>query len=176
MSELRTNRIVPRHGLVSATGKGGGVIQVVHGSTGTLMSQTTIDTDYDTNLTATITPTRADSKILVMVSQMCTVRCTVAGQYAMNLSLVRTPAGGSSVIIIDGDDGATAMGNFHGRAGTPSSYNEQASMVSLNILDEPATTVAVTYKTTALLSTGNSTMKCQEDGVKSFITLMEVSG
>ena len=176
MSELRTNRIVPRDGLVSATGKGGGVIQVVHGSTGTLMSQTTIDTDYDTNLTATITPTRADSKILVMVSQMCTVRCTVAGQYAMNLSLVRTPAGGSSVIIIDGDDGATAMGNFHGRAGTPSSYNEQASMVSLNILDEPATTVAVTYKTTALLSTGNSTMKCQEDGVKSFITLMEVSG
>ena len=176
MSELRTNRIVPRDGLVSATGKGGGVIQVVHGSTGTLMSQTTIDTDYDTNLTATITPTRADSKILVMVSQMCTVRCTVAGQYAMNLSLVRTPAGGSSVIIIDGDDGATAMGNFHGRAGTPSSYNEQASMVSLNILDEPATTVAVTYKTTALLSTGNSTMKCQEDGVRSFITLMEVSG
>ena len=176
MSELRTNRIVPRDGLVSATGKGGGVIQVVHGSTGTLMQQTTIDTDYDTNLSATITPTRADSKILVMVSQMCTVRCTVAGQYAMNLSLVRTPAGGSSVIIIDGDDGATAMGNFHGRAGTPSSYNEQASMVSLNILDEPATTVAVTYKTTALLSTGNSTMKCQEDGVKSFITLMEVSG
>ena len=176
MSELRTNRIVRRDGLVSATGKGGGVIQVVHGSTGTLMSQTTIDTDYDTNLTATITPTRADSKILVMVSQMCTVRCTVAGQYAMNLSLVRTPAGGSSVIIIDGDDGATAMGNFHGRGGTPSSYNEQASMVPLNILDEPATTVAVTYKTTALLSTGNSTMKCQEDGVKSFITLMEVSG
>ena len=176
MSELRTNRIVPRDGLVSSTGKGGGIIQVVHGSTGTLMSQTTIDTHYDTNLSATITPTRSDSKILVMVSQMCTVRCTAAGQYAMSLDLVRTPAGGSSVIIIDGDDSASAMGNFHGRAGTPSSYNEQASMVPLNILDEPATTVAVTYKTTALLSTANSTMKLQEDGVKSFITLMEVSG
>ena len=29
MSELRTNRIVPRDGLVSGTGKAGGVIQVV---------------------------------------------------------------------------------------------------------------------------------------------------
>ena len=172
-SKLRVDSILPVDG--APTGGGGGVIQVVHGSTGTLMSQTTIDTDYDTNLSATITPKFATSKILVMVAQMCTVRCTAAGQYAMNLSLVRTPAGGSSVIIIDGDDGATAMGNFHGRAGTPSAYNEQASMVPLNILDEPATTVAVTYKTTALLSTGNSTMKCQEDGVKSFITLMEVS-
>ena len=65
MSELRTNRIVPRDGLTSATGKGGGVIQVVHSSTGTLMQQTTIDTHYDTNLSATITPTRADSKILI---------------------------------------------------------------------------------------------------------------
>jgi len=50
------------------------------------------------------------------------------------------------------------------------------AMVPLNILDEPATTTALTYKTTALLTTANSTMKLQEDGVKSFMTLMEVSG
>ena len=176
MSELRTNRIVPRDGLTSGTGKGGGVIQVVHSSTVTLMQQTTIDTDYDTNLSATITPTRADSKILIMVAQMCSIRSTVAGTYAMQLSLVRTPSGGSSVIIIDGDNGALAMGNFTGRANTPTSYNSMTAMVPLNILDEPATTTALTYKTTALLTTANSTMKLQEDGVKSFMTLMEVSG
>ena len=111
-----------------------------------------------------------------MVSQMCSIRSTVAGTFAMQLSLVRTPAGGSSVIIIDGDNGATSMGNFTGRGNTPTAYNSMTAMQPLHILDEPATTVAVTYKTTALLTTANSTMKLQEDGVKSYMTLMEVSG
>ena len=172
-SKLRVDSILPVDG--APTGGGGGIIQVVHSSTATLMQQTTIDTDYDTNLSATITPKFNTSKILIMVSQMCSIRSTVAGTFAMQLSLVRTPSGGSSVIIIDGDNGATSMGNFTGRANTPTSYNYISSMVPLNILDEPATTSAITYKTTALLTTSNSTMKLQEDGVKSFITLMEVS-
>ncbi len=66
MSELRTNRIVPRDGLVS--GASGGVIQVVFfslatGSTVTVNSSTFVDV-----LTASITPTRSDSKILVQVT------------------------------------------------------------------------------------------------------------
>ena len=172
-SQLRVDKILPVDG--APTGGGGGVIQVVHSSTGTLMQSTTIDTHYDTNLSATITPKFNTSKILITVAQMCSVRSTVAGTYAMTLDLVRTPSGGSSVIIIDGDNGVTAMGNFSGRANTPTSYNYISSMVPLNILDEPATTSAITYKTTALLTTSNSTMKLQEDGVKSFITLMELS-
>ena len=171
MSELRTNRIVPRDG-ISSSGTCGGVIQMKvaqHDSAVDLTSAGDI-------MSTTYTPIRADSKILIMVAQMCSIRSTVAGTYAMQLSLVRTPSGGSSVIIIDGDNGATAMGNFTGRANTPTAYNSMTAMVPLNILDEPATTTALTYKTTALLTTANSTMKLQEDGVKSFMTLMEVSG
>ena len=66
MSELRTNRIVPRDGLPS--GSSGGVIQV--------KSTTKTDTDTFTNtsyadvtgLSVSITPTRSDSKILIFVS------------------------------------------------------------------------------------------------------------
>ena len=64
MSELRTNRIVPRDGLVSATGKGGGIIQVVESSTTTMVSHTS-NSYIDIGLSATITPTRSDSKILI---------------------------------------------------------------------------------------------------------------
>ena len=66
MSELRTNRIIPRDGLPS--GSSGGVIQV--------KSATKTDTDTFTNtsyadvagLSVSITPTRSDSKILIFVS------------------------------------------------------------------------------------------------------------
>ena len=62
MSELRTNRIVPRDGLVS--GASGGIIQVVQ-ATKTDTEQFTLATQtvkQYTTLTATITPTRSDSK------------------------------------------------------------------------------------------------------------------
>jgi len=176
MSELRTNRIVPRDGLTSGTGKGGGVIQVVHTTTSTLLNTTTANTDYDTHLAATITPTRADSKVLIIVSQSITVRSTATGNYQMALSLVRTPSGGSSTTIIDGTAGGSGQ-NIAGRQDGVSAYNFLQVPVHLNRLDEPGTTSAVTYKTIArLLTSGTGTMKCQEDGVQSYMTLMEVSG
>ena len=66
MSELRTNRIVPRDGLVS--GASGGVIQVVFFSLATGSTVTVNGTALVDVLTATITPTRSDSKILVQVT------------------------------------------------------------------------------------------------------------
>ena len=65
MSELRTNRIVPRDGLPS--GSSGGIIQVVS-NTLTTSAYQNIDpgSNYDWNtLTCTITPTRSDSKIMI---------------------------------------------------------------------------------------------------------------
>ena len=67
MSELRTNRIVPRDGLPS--GSSGGVIQV--------KSATKTDGDFNTSsssytdvtgLSVSITPTRSDSKILIFAT------------------------------------------------------------------------------------------------------------
>ena len=66
MSELRTNRIVPRDGLPS--GSSGGIIQVKSViKTDTFTTDSTSYTDV-TGLSVSITPTRSDSKILVMVT------------------------------------------------------------------------------------------------------------
>ena len=77
MSELRTNRIVPRDGLPS--GSAGGVIQVkqtvftgVDDATGGLASNLT-DFESNSGLVCTITPTRSDSKILVEMALSITV-------------------------------------------------------------------------------------------------------
>ena len=63
MSELRTNRIIPRDGLPS--GSSGGIIQVK--SVTKTDPFDTLSTSYTdvTGLAVSITPTRADSKILV---------------------------------------------------------------------------------------------------------------
>ena len=63
MSELRTNRIVPRDGLPS--GSSGGIIQIR--STTKTDPFTTASTSFTdvTGLSVSITPTRADSKIFV---------------------------------------------------------------------------------------------------------------
>ena len=72
MSELRTNRIVPRDGLPS--GSSGGIIQVKMG-TFTDRFNTTSSTMVDTGLSVSITPKFSTSKILVScyVTHSCTV-------------------------------------------------------------------------------------------------------
>ena len=65
MSELRTNRIVPRDGLPA--GSAGGIIQVkqvIKKDQFTTANNTNNYTDL-TGLSVAITPTRSDSKILV---------------------------------------------------------------------------------------------------------------
>ena len=66
MSELRTNRIVPRDGLPA--GSSGGIIQVRSTTKTDAWNMPSNDTNFHTvtGLSVTITPTRADSKILVM--------------------------------------------------------------------------------------------------------------
>ena len=68
MSELRTNRIVPRDGLPS--GSAGGIIQVKSTTMTTTATYAISGMTWTEvgGLTTTITPTRSDSKILCMVS------------------------------------------------------------------------------------------------------------
>ena len=68
MSELRTNRIVPRDGLPS--GSAGGIIQVKNTTKTDPWTHPSPYTSYAqvTGLDVTITPTRSDSKILVTAS------------------------------------------------------------------------------------------------------------
>ena len=133
MSELRTNRIIPRDGLVS--GASGGIIQVVSTHiTAAFTTQSETYTDI-TGHNVTITPTRADSKILIdyRVSWMHTSSNTASA----SLRLLR----GSTVI---GNDATTddRMGILLLSLGS----TQNMSNSGFNYLDSPATTSATTYK------------------------------
>ena len=65
MSELRTNRIVPRDGLPS--GSSGGIIQVKQTVKTDTFSKNSSSWADITGMSVSITPTRADSKVFVMV-------------------------------------------------------------------------------------------------------------
>ena len=166
MSELRTNRIVPRDGLPS--GSAGGIIQV----------KQTVDSTSSTNITGTsyqdagslnvsITPTRSDSKILIMATT--NIQAFVSAQEVSGgLRLLR----GSSEII-------EYPYAFVMEAGTSGSsrifYNTNHSAT---FLDSPSTTSAVTYKVQLKLYGTSNGMKLvyNQNSSKSTILVMEVSG
>jgi hypothetical protein len=116
-------------GLKWATPSGGGkVLQVVQGTYGTQASSTS-STFADTGLTATITPSAASSKILVM---QFTANCYKSGaDNYLTLKLLR---------------GATVIHWISGLAiGTGTTGTAIAALTS-SYLDSPATTSATTYK------------------------------
>ncbi len=160
MSELRTNRIVPRDGLPA--GSAGGIIQV---------KSTTMTTSVTygpfsgmpwtevTPLTTTITPTRSDSKILVLRRDSQNIGVNAGGQSHTSASWAYT-----------GRDLGNAI----------------ESHPTFNHLDSPGTTSAVSYK---VMITSESTgfylyvNRSHSDGnassvfrTASSLTLMEISG
>ncbi len=145
MSELRTNRIVPRDGLTSGTNNGGGIIQVRNIMYTDIFSSSHSGSQYVdvTGFSLDITPTRSDSKILVQPE--------VAGGlndnygYNFRFQVVRTPSGGSSTAIGIAASGAYAM------TGGYNLYNTDAATpyifgMSKTFMDSPATTTLVNYK------------------------------
>jgi len=145
-------------------GGGGKVLQVVSATTST--STTIASTSLtDTGLSASITPSLASSKILVIVNQAAAID-RVSSNNAAALALLR--------------DSTVIYGNV-------AAYEEQmlvsgGSQVVLRtrlnrvFLDSPATTSAITYKTQARVETtaNSSNITCQFDSVVSTITLMEI--
>ena len=162
MSELRTNRIIPRDGL--ASGMSGGIIQIVQNFTDTAIETTNIAAYEDSGLNATITPTRSDSKIFIMVSQPWRMANASGGQNGGAYRILR----GSTNI-----DNVQAYLYYHAGSGMSTKYNY--GVYHRQILDSPATTSAVTYKTQHIPYGTNSTVYSQYAG-RSFMTLMEVSG
>ena len=140
MSELRTNRIVPKDGLSS--GASGGVIQVKSTTKTDAVYLESVSTEtLIPGMSVTITPTRSDSKILIMFSLSCITGGSFAGHY----------------IVLRRDSTNIAIGDAAGsrnRAtislGAPTTYDmDQGTygpgLVSMTHLDSPATTSAVTY-------------------------------
>ncbi len=132
MSELRTNRIVPRDGMVA--GAAGGIIQLVSiTKTDPFNTQSTSYTDV-TGLSATITPTSATSKIFVLVTA-----CGNTNGSKGYGQIVRD----STAIAIGNADGSKVRATFD--MNNAGSGNRGQSYVG-QILDSPNTTNAVTYK------------------------------
>ena len=167
MSELRTNRIVPRDGLVSGTGVGGGIIQI-KSSTKTGRQESSSATFADvSDMSVSITPTRSDSKIMVSYSG-----CGGSGQNRVgHIRLARVIGGTTTTDIFVGDQGATTS-----QARASSSFVQTntyfVSAFSGTFIDSPSTTSSVTYKTQAIVY-GSGSIYLQYGG-RSYLTLIEV--
>ena len=128
MSELRTNRIVPRDGLPS--GSAGGIIQVVFsplatGSTVTVNSSSFVDV-----MSASITPKFNTSKVLVQVTSSPKTNGS-SSNFQFGAQIQR----GSTTIMYDNE--YLQMNNGY----APNSFNG-----AYTVLDSPASTSALTYK------------------------------
>jgi hypothetical protein len=143
-------------------GGGGKVLQVVYATYGTQVNSTS-STYADTNLTATITPSSATSKVLVIVHQNgCEKRQT---DTSMMLKLLRGATNISQMASLGGYTGTTIDLNF--------------GSISTAVLDEPATTSATTYKTQFASNSNSSRVSVQHGdggagGSVSTITLLEI--
>ena len=140
----------------------GSVLQVVNATYGVEVFNAT-STYADTGLTATITPTSATSKILVLVTQAGCFKVT--GNTYLGLQLLR----GASVI-----QHIERLGGY-----TNNTTSNDFGSCSSSYLDSPATTSATTYKTqfssiANLASVGVQASTASIISV-STITLMEIA-
>jgi len=179
MSELRTNRIIPRDGLPS--GSAGGIIQV---------RQKVITDTYSESVppgnsgpygnivnSETITPTRSDSKILIMMN------LNVGASNDGNLSVTLHRNGS----VISGAVGANPGSRTPVTATEFTSSTSRQVQMNVTYLDSPASTSAQTYGFKfSVAENGNMTCYLNRDNnfggtyhtqkPISTITLIEVSG
>jgi hypothetical protein len=145
----------------AAPAAGGKLLQVISASTTTNFNNNT--TTYgDTGLTATITPSAATSKVMVIVSQSYFFNANATDAYC-KVKLVR----GATDIVTNtyfgyvSATGATAVGNM--------------GIGSITYLDSPSTTSATTYKTQAAAGGAGTNFSAQwATNMTSTITLMEI--
>ena len=179
MSELRTNRIVPRDGLPS--GSAGGIIQV---------RQKVITGTYSESVppgnsgpygnivdSESITPTRADSKILIMMN------LNVGASNDGNLSVTLHRNGS----VISGAIGASPGSRTPVTATEFTSSTSRQIQMNVTYIDSPASTSAQTYGFKFSVAE-NGNMNCYLNRDNNFgtsyhnqkpistITLIEVSG
>jgi len=143
---------------VSVASSSGAVLQVVYGSTASQITSAST-TPVDTTLTATITPKFASSKVLVCVEQNGLLKIT-----------------NDTWITINTFRGATNIGNIGAQiCVTGSTATNGVGGSGIQILDEPATTSATTYKTSFFSGNNSATVAVQHAGARSTIILMEIS-
>ena len=179
MSELRTNRIVPRDGLPS--GSAGGIIQVRQKVITDRYSESVPPSNSGPygNLvnSESITPTRSDSKILIMMN------LNVGASNDGNLSVTLFRNGS----IISGAVGASVGSRTPVTATEFTSSTSRQIQMNVTYLDSPASTSAQAYGF-KFSTAENGNMTCYLNRDNNFggsyhsqvpistITLMELSG
>ena len=138
----------------------GKVLQVVSANYATSTSNST-NTFADTGLTATITPSSATSKVLVIVSQNGCVKSAGNSQNRIALRLMR---GATNIL---------SVGDYFGYDGIATEVIGES--ISCNYLDSPATTSATTYKTQFMNPQNVASVSVQfTSSHNSTITLLEI--
>jgi len=171
MSELRTNKILPRDGLPSGS-FGGGIVQVRFAS---YDSNTTFTGNTNDILSLNITPTSASNKILLDLRVRCQTYYSSSAQ-SWHWSVGRTIGGGSKIHVSGkGKLGAgTAAMDLGLYAFAVTSTQDQGHNpgISAYIPDLPGTTSQITYSVT-LVSWGgpNGTIRVnnrdhENDGIQ----------
>ena len=156
-----TNQILKVTGGVPvwATPAGGGkVLQVVQGTYSTQVNSAT-NTYVDTGLSATITPTASNSKVLVMITHN---GCRVSSNSVFWAGKIQR--NGADIQLI----GDTL---FETQA------SEGRGSIAANFLDSPATTSSLTYKTQFCSRSNSGTVSAQYNeyaGNTSVMILMEI--
>ena len=141
------------------------VLQVVSNTPYTTETANSTVTYADTGVTATITPTSNTSKILVYVSHGACRKNQDNVNNAMNMQIHRKIGAGafSSVQQIGQDQGFTGTAIV------------LIFPITVVLLDSPATTDAVIYKTMFANAVASSVVTVQRGSMPSTIILMEIS-
>jgi hypothetical protein len=151
-------------GLKWASPSGGGkVLQVINATTTTNTLNSTSTFADATGLAATITPTLATSKVLVLVSASGLMKTSANADNAVQLRLLR---GATTILEISSSEGYTGTALLN------------VTSASTSYLDSPATTSATTYKVQIAnyINGARASINTQLGGVNtnSTITLMEI--
>ena len=160
MSQIKVDSIVPVGGV--ASGQGGGIVQVVTGSTNN-RTETTSTSYVDTNISASITPASSSNKIIVILSTTVSID---SSNGFIRLTVFR--GGSSGTNLGDGNTGISQFGINNG--------NDAIGNGGFVIVDTPSTTSATTYLV-RFRKDGNGTVKVPANNgeEEAVITLMEVS-
>ena len=135
----------------------GKILQVVQGTYATQVTTAT-STFIDTGLSASITPTSASNKVLVMVSHPQCVKTSSSG--AVALRILR---------------GATSIYQATGNGLYTGTTLDLYGGFTFSYLDSPSTTSSTTYKTQFASNQNSGTVYVQSDNFTSTIILLEVA-
>jgi len=148
-------------GVIDRLNRAGNVLQVVQGSTSTAVTNST-NVAADTGLSASITPSSASNKILVLVTHSGCNKSSGGTQSGVTINLVR---------------GATTILTNAGYAVSYTGTNLQLiTNISFAYLDSPSTTSSTTYKTQFKNNSNTASVTVQIDSNNtSTITLLEIA-